>query len=366
MLNAISFSQQTLNKSFVHDGITRTYSIYIPASYQVSQPVPLVLNLHGRGSTGQQQALYTNFSNIADTANFILVHPDGTTDPLSSQTFWNIGLAGTTVDDLGFLADLVDTLTANYSIIEDRIYSVGMSNGAYMSYVLACQTNKFRAIASVTGSMTNYMYNNCINGAGIPVIQIHGTEDATVLYNGDAASKSIEDVVMLWVDKNNCNTPPITTQIPNTNTTDGATAERFLYSGGTDNYTVELFKVTGGGHSWPGAISLPTLGNTCQDFSATKEIWRFFNQYSSNQQVNVDQLEDLSIEIYPNPSTGIIHIKHKKAIDQIKLFDNTGRFLSDVQLSNDQTIDLSTFSSGSYLLELSGNSSTKTIRISLQ
>lgn len=360
------FGQQTVNKSFVHDGITRTYSVYIPASYSASNPVPLVLNLHGLGSNGAQQALYTNFQAIADTANFILVHPNGTVNQLTGQTFWNIGIFGVTVDDVGFLSNLVDTISANYSILQDRIYSTGMSNGGYMSYALACQTNKFRAIGSVTGGMTTYMYSNCTGGNAIPIIQIHGTEDQTVPYDGNSTSKSIEDVVALWVNKNNCNSTPIVTQIPNTNTSDGATAEQFLYTNGTNNHTVELFKVTGGGHTWPGAMHLPGMGNTCQDFSATKEIWRFFSQYNSNQPVSIEQLETENFDIYPNPTTGIVHINHKEAIEQISLFDNAGRFLRTLTPTGNSTVDMSALKAGIYFMEITSKLNKKTIRITLQ
>ena len=58
-----------------------------------------------------------------------------------------------------------------------------MSNGGYMSYHLACNTNLFAAVASVAGSMTPETYNNCSPTNATSILQIHGLQDFTVPYN---------------------------------------------------------------------------------------------------------------------------------------------------------------------------------------
>lgn len=346
---------QNINGSFVYGGITRTYSFYVPSSYTQGQAVPLVLNLHGYTSNGSQQSIYGNFKPIADTANFIVVHPDGTIDPISNQRYWNFGIFGSTVDDLGFLEALIDTISANYTINPNRVYSTGMSNGGYMSYYLACQSNKFAAVGSVTGSMSVQMYNSCTPTNPIPTIQVHGTNDPTVPYSGNSSSKAVEDVVLFWADKNACNLTPMITPVPNTNTTDGATAERYLYSGGTNGHTVEFFKVTGGGHTWPGApVPLPGAGNTCMDFSASKEIWRFFSQYQSSGQVGVITPSADDFAIYPNPSQGSIYFDSERRIERVRVFDLQGRLIETIEAETIPSIDLTSLNEGNYLLEISG------------
>ena len=187
LVNSISFSQTTVNDSFMHNGLTRTYSFYVPAIYDGSQAYPLVLNLHGYTSNGTEQSFYGNFKPIADTAGFIVVHPEGTIQTGTASTqFWNVGFFPSNVDDIGFLESLIDTISASYNIDATRIYSTGMSNGGFMSYKLACESNRFAAIASVTGSMTGQMQNNCSPIKPIPVMEIHGTADPTVPYNGQS------------------------------------------------------------------------------------------------------------------------------------------------------------------------------------
>ena len=108
-----AFGQQTLNDSLLVDGIYRHFITYIPSTYQQSQATPLVFNFHGRTSSAQAKMWYGDFRNIADTANFILVHPQGLLDN-TGVTHWNIGQS--TVDDIGFINALYQYVLSNYNI----------------------------------------------------------------------------------------------------------------------------------------------------------------------------------------------------------------------------------------------------------
>lgn len=350
-------AQTTINGSFVYEGITRTYSFYVPASYVPGQAVPLVLNLHGYTSNGSQQAIYGNFTSIADTAGFIVVHPDGTIDPNSSQRFWNFGILGSNVNDIGFLEALIDTISAHYSINPSRVYSTGMSNGGFMSYYLACQSNRFAAVGSVTGSMSIPMYNSCNPSNPIPTIHVHGTTDLVVSYIGSSTSKGAEEVSLFWATKNGCNLTPAITPVPNTNIIDNATAERYLYSGGTNGHTVELFKVTGGGHTWPGtSVPLPSNGNTCMDFSASKEIWRFFSQYELGATASVKNNAALKVTVWPNPTQGQVYIQTGNHIaTDVTIMDMQGQIVVKQTKENIQYMDISHLNAGNYIAKISGN-----------
>ncbi|UOQ74046.1 hypothetical protein [Hymenobacter cellulosilyticus] len=91
-LSAAAQAQTTVTGSIVSGGITRDYRLYIPASYSASKPVPLLFNLHGYGSSNLEQEFYGDFRPIADTANLLIVHPNGTTDANGSR-FWNTFVA---------------------------------------------------------------------------------------------------------------------------------------------------------------------------------------------------------------------------------------------------------------------------------
>ena len=89
------------------------------------------------------------------------------------------------MDDVGFLSSLAQYLQAEYSLSPYNTFSIGMSNGGKMSYMLACQANDiFKAIASVAGMIMEEIYNTC-ESISIPVFEIHGTQDDINWWDGD-------------------------------------------------------------------------------------------------------------------------------------------------------------------------------------
>lgn len=308
VVGSATLKSQNINGSITHDGLVRDYLLYVPNTYDEDAPTPIVFNFHGFGSNAFQQSFYGNFRSIADTATFLVVHPDGTL--FNGNPHWNVGgfTTGSTVDDVGFTAALLDSLSVQYNIDPNRVYATGMSNGGYMSFLLACQLgDRFAAVASVTGSMTPSTYNQCAPDHPTPVLQIHGTSDGTVPYDGASFSRSIEDVIDYWVNFNQTDTEPTFFELPDLDPNDGSTVEHYIYSGGTNGSSVEHFKVLNGGHVWPGSVfPLPGANN---DFDASQEIWRFFRQYdlatlSGTVSVNEDQsAAKLSLKLYPNPTS---------------------------------------------------------------
>ena len=276
-LPLLTLGQQTINESITHGGLQRDYFIHIPSSYNVNTPIPLVFCFHGYGSNASTNMSYTNFNYISDTAGFIVVYPQGTL--LQGTTHWNVGgwTTASTIDDVGFTASLLDSISNAYTIDDTRVYSTGMSNGGYMSFLLACQlSNRIAAIASVTGSMSPQTYNACNPQHPTPILQIHGTSDQTVPYVGDPTwTKSIDDVLQYWVAYNNCNLIADTTIIPDLVLGDWSTAEHIVYDGGDNSVTTEHFKIYGGDHDWPGV-----WGN--MDIHASAEVWKFFSRYDIN------------------------------------------------------------------------------------
>ena len=149
-LCSITIAQETLKESIVHDDLVRDYIVHIPSSYDNKVPIPLVLCFHGYGGTASGIS-YSNFNDVSDTANFIVVYPQGTL--LKRKSHWNVGgwTLDSKIDDVGFISSLLDSLSERYNINQSRIYSTGMSNGGYMSFLLACQlSDRIAAIASVT------------------------------------------------------------------------------------------------------------------------------------------------------------------------------------------------------------------------
>lgn len=341
-LGAISLSQaQTNNTVTVNvNGTARTYILYVPAIYSSGTAVPLVFNFHGYGSNSSEQEFYGEFRPIADTANFIIAHPQGLV--VNGSAGWNnFGLPAAAQPDLDFVSAMITQISTNYNIDANRIYSTGMSNGGFMSYDNACfLSEKFAAIASVTGGMIGLHKNACQATHPTPVMQIHGTADAVVSYTGGGTlgAMHVDSLVKFWRTFNQCNPTPAFTALPNTVTSDNCTAEHYVYSGGLNGSTVELYRIINGGHTWPGAI-FPVNGNTNMDFSASKEIWRFFSQYRLNQlTASLDEQSKIEVKVYPNPSKDffVVETEHFEGLS-IEIMDATGKIVHTQALKSQST-----------------------------
>ena len=344
----LSQAQTSVVDTFNFDGLERNYILYVPAIYDGANAVPLVINLHGYGSNAAQQNFYGNFKNLADVDNFLVVLPDGTKD-LSGTPYWNSFAGNGTVDDVAFISGLIDTLSKNYNIDPAKIFSTGMSNGGFMSYRLACElNNRISKIASVTGSMNTTLQGTCSPGAPIPVMQIHGTNDPTVPYNGSFGVVAIENVVDYWVNNNNCDTAPIVESLPDINTADNSTVERYTYVNGDAGSSVIFYKVIGGGHTWPdAAIPIPAYGPTNRDFNASQVIWEFFKGESFVGVNDRDVLEGIAIKY--NNEVLRINISESIRKPNIQILNTVGQVIIS---SLDTEISTTNLSTGLYFVSV--------------
>jgi len=162
--------------------------IHEPSAYDPDIAWPLVLLLHGYGSSGAGQESYMQFEPLIDEYGFFYLHPDGTVDT-NGFPFWNATDAccdfyDTGVDDSGYLLALIEEMKNLYNIDDRRVYFIGHSNGGFMSYRMACDhAETVAAIASLAG-VTFDDPADCTPAAPVHVLQIHGTADSVILYGG--------------------------------------------------------------------------------------------------------------------------------------------------------------------------------------
>ncbi|MEO0339987.1 MAG: PHB depolymerase family esterase [Bacteroidota bacterium] len=275
--------QDLLNQSIEHEGRSRDYIIYLPESYDGYTPVPLLFNFHGFLGSAKEQLERGDMRPIADTANFILVYPQGSR-LIGQVTHWNSGnFPNSSVDDVGFISDLIDHLLTKYNIDPNRIYACGKSNGGFFSFTLACQlSERIAAVGSVAGTMSKVTLKDCTPSHPTPVITIHSTTDPRVSYDQSRRrAHSALEVLNYWISINKTEATPHSTSIPDKVTTDNSYVEIYEYSGGEQCSTIRHYKVHDDGHDWPG-IS----GN--MDFSASEAIWNFVSQYNIHGKINCE------------------------------------------------------------------------------
>lgn len=339
-----SNAQQTISGELMHDGVMRTYQVYLPAAYSEGADLPMVLNLHGFGSNVFEQVLYSGLNTVAESNDFIVITPQGlvgTTTWGATDTQWD-AYFGTGTDDLGFLSKLIDVAYQDYHIDLARVYSTGMSNGGFMSYRLACElSDRIAAIASVTGAMPLAMLDNCASARKIPILEIHGTADAVVPYGGTPLfTLGTEAGIDWWLEHNNCTNSALITEIEDIDMADGSTATSYKYQNCATNTQVWLFKVENGSHTWPGAFALPGAGSTNQDFSASEVIWEFFSQFTHPNPavvLSTEAIQNDAISVYPNPFSEELFVEGLPSTSKrICLFDMNGQLIFE-QKNNTQT-----------------------------
>ncbi|MCX6515222.1 MAG: alpha/beta hydrolase-fold protein [Actinobacteria bacterium] len=251
----------------------RAYSKFVPSSYSKDTSIPLVVLLHGYGATGAQQESYMKFESVAEKNKFILVYPDGTTDSVGKR-FWNATDACcnffSEVDDDAYLLSILKEVESNYSIDAKRIYFVGHSNGGFMSYRMACRhPDRIAAIASLAGA-SFFKETDCGAKSSVSVLQVHGTKDETILYEGGQilgnSYPSAFASASQWATVNQCtkNAVSRSTKLDLEGNIAGDETSIKAWTNCQNSSEVELWTVENATH-------IPTLSSTF----ATK-IWEFF------------------------------------------------------------------------------------------
>ncbi len=268
----------------------RWYVRYVPKSYATPTPMPLVIDLHGYSEGATIHTKMSALGPFGETHGFITLTPQGSG---AAVAMWNTDLHSA---DVTFVGDLLDEAERTLCIDEARVYATGLSNGAFMTSAVACAySDRIAAVAPVAGIRD---IDGCRFSRPVPVVTFHGTADPFVAYNGGLGPKaldlpapdgsgktlgqsgvtqapgpSIPEITADWAKRNGC--------------APGAPAAKRVTSDVTElawscpaGAETELYRVTGGGHSWPGStfsqLIEGTVGKTTTTISANAVMWRFF------------------------------------------------------------------------------------------
>jgi polyhydroxybutyrate depolymerase len=265
------------------DGYVRSYLLNLPPNYNDSSNFPLVIALHGLAGSASQMEQDYGLTNKSNNAGFILVYPEGVrSDGILGIRTWNAGnccdfAMEHNIDDVHFISQLIQKLTSNYKINPKRIYVTGMSNGAMMTYRLACElSSQLAAIAPISGTLLTKQL--CTPARAVPVLHIHSAVDTKVPYAGGYGMANyyfppVDSTLRVWAGIDGCNA---TSQLM----TEGNLYTQTQYMNCSPNTTVQLYLTQDGGHSWPGGLpARPNAVAPSSAFNATDLIWSFLSQY---------------------------------------------------------------------------------------
>jgi polyhydroxybutyrate depolymerase len=264
--------------------------IFVPSSY-ADGPLPVVLNWHGLGSNGTEQALFTGYEALAESEGFIVVHPTGVPAPGDTRNSWELAdEQDPGRDDIAFANALIDHLITDWCADPARVYSTGMSNGGFFTARLLCQVaDRIAAASSVAGT---YHPDGCAPARPVPYLAFHGTNDLVVPFDGSGESilltgddpvlraffqQVMPDEFAEFAADAGCSIDPTKTDV-------GDDVIAYDYTGCGGGVPMAFFEVTGGGHTWPGSPLADqvagALGYTTDDVDATAASWAFFEQHS--------------------------------------------------------------------------------------
>jgi polyhydroxybutyrate depolymerase len=279
-------------------GGERWYQRHVPPAHDGTTPVPVVVDLHGYSEGAEVHAAVSGLGPYGDEQGFVTLTPHG--QGQGSVPLWDTTPGG---PDQVFLEGMLDDVEASLCIDTARVYVTGLSNGAMMTSMLACAlSDRFAAAAPVAG-VTEVA--GCSPERPVPVVAFHGTDDGFLAYDGGfgpqvaslpspdgqgtlgdvadppdgpsgAGGPSVPDVMADWAGRNGCDdTAPEKEAVA-----DDVTFVSFACPVGAE---AELYRVEGGGHSWPGSELLANVenvvGHTTMSISANEVMWEFFEQH---------------------------------------------------------------------------------------
>jgi polyhydroxybutyrate depolymerase len=279
-----------------HGSHVRTAEVHVPALAVAIPKPPLVIVLHGAGGSGEGYLDNNGWAVLAEEEGVIVAAPDGLpAAPEKRPNFafnpalWNSGQLKTgsersTIDDVGFLTELLDSLIAWYDIDTSRVFVTGHSNGAGMTFQFAAdRSERITAIAAVAG---HCWMEDPRPLRPMPSIFIVGDKDPLIPFEGG-------EVRLPWGRKQK--NPPVRVTLDRwakglgclsaVVERDSTSQVRILDFGtGTGNGSLAAYVIRGQGHGWPGGkeAGLPErmIGPKTKHLDATKLIWKFFNSVS--------------------------------------------------------------------------------------
>lgn len=273
-------------------GIERTYARYVPSAHDGETPVPLVLDLHGLIEGGTIHAVHSALGPYGEQEGFVTVTPDSGRTP----DRWDLQGEG----DVALMADLLDRVESDLCVDRNRVYSTGLSMGGLMTTVLGCQlSDRIAAAAPVAGIG---VLEPCDRSRPVPAVVFQGTDDPILAYDGglgegaaglpspeepgetlgeldDDQESALQETLpgaeasaAAWAEGNGCPDAEPTLEAVSD------TVDRLDYG-----CEVELYRIVGGGHTWPGSAfdrAIESIvGAVDLTIDANEVMWAFFQEH---------------------------------------------------------------------------------------
>lgn len=263
-------------------GVERYYLLTAPED---EEPMPLVVDLHGYTEGADVHFQQSALGEYGIDQGFVTVFPNGTGSPVA----WDVSGES---PDLTFIDTVIDEVAVSHCIDTSRVYATGLSMGAFMTSLLACErADRFAAFAPVNGLQ---LPEGCQPSRPVPLLTFHGTADPILLFNGgidtssftggeqgasatipptDLDGEGYPATAAAWAELQGCTDP-----------TD-VVAEPVIDRTWTcpDGAAMEFVIIEGQGHGWPGSAFAEQIasivGPSADGVDANELMWEFFQRY---------------------------------------------------------------------------------------
>ncbi len=174
---------QTTVLILVNDGM-REFRLSVPSS-EAGTKLPLIIAFHGGGGAEEDFQQQDEFDQLGEQEKFIMVYAVAEDGRSSAEGEWFLNTAATSFEDNDFTEAIVDNLSSQYCLDQDRLYAIGYSLGSMYTYEIACQLNhRFAAVASFAGTMP-VDPETCDLVGNMGILHIHGKLDYIIDYDDD-------------------------------------------------------------------------------------------------------------------------------------------------------------------------------------
>jgi len=190
----------------------RSYELWLPEDSS-PKPFPLVVLLHAYATTPAEQERFFRIRTDLRKAGIAYAWPMGKSNR-SAQLYWNANPSccdydGQSPRDTAYVLAVIDDIASRIPLDKNRVMLMGLSNGAFMAYQLACDApERFSKLIAVAGAPPA----SCaaLSTSGPSILHVHGDNDEWVPLEGGKLGSAEESfpspAVMLeqWATEGAC------------------------------------------------------------------------------------------------------------------------------------------------------------------
>lgn len=260
-------SNQSYSTTLISGGIPRRYRVHTPPSYTSDQRYPVIVAFDGLNGTSERAEHESGLNNTPA----LTVYPDAYEDAAGVRAWQGAPYSPAGVNDVQFVDEILTRISQDYCIDSEKVYTVGMSNGAGIAFLAACELkDRITGVAGISGAY----YMPCRHGQYVQkkMLIVHSFDDELTPYTGSIFKglPPIYDFARTRSRDNGCKQVSIAQSV---------TIERYDWTRCRENRQVSLIVAHRQSHGWLhiSDMSLVPDGSLARRTTSAM-IWDFFTK----------------------------------------------------------------------------------------